>query len=79
MDISLNVCSHNTEEGGTEEKETTTADADKCTMSNELAMKLGQVAILLENSYGGPRDLEWAVSDGTVYLLQVNYDNSIRK
>lgn len=25
----------------------------------------------LENSFAGPRDIEWAVADGEIYLLQV--------
>jgi phosphoenolpyruvate synthase/pyruvate phosphate dikinase len=40
-------------------------------LSDEKVLELGQLGVYLEKAFGGPRDLEFAVSGGALYLLQV--------
>ncbi|KAK3606575.1 hypothetical protein CHS0354_001338 [Potamilus streckersoni] len=51
-------------------------DGDKCTyeqdicLQDEMALKICQVAILIEVQFGGHVDIEWAVAKRCVYILQ---------
>ncbi|CAH1270229.1 Hypp4299 [Branchiostoma lanceolatum] len=56
--------------GGTALQEVTSAQSEKCCLSNDAAVRLGHIAVQVEDAYGGPQDIEWAVSEDTVYLLQ---------
>lgn len=58
------------DEGGTTEKEVDSETASKCTLSDEMAIKLGKIAIFLEQCFGNARDNEWAVYEDEIYLLQ---------
>ena len=40
-------------------------------LSDEKVIEIGQLGVYLEKAFGGPRDLEFAVSQGLVHLLQV--------
>lgn len=51
------------------------SSSEECTLSDELALKLGRIAVYLDNSYGSPRDIEWAISNGKIFLLQVIVTN----
>lgn len=48
------------------------ADKSKACLSDENALKLAKLGAVLEQLYGGNggRDIEWAVADGEIYLLQ---------
>lgn len=59
------------DDGGIEQQDTDIKDTSKCSLNDKKALKLGQVAIYLENSYGTPRDIEWAIANKKMYLLQV--------
>jgi pyruvate,water dikinase len=50
----------------------TTADQGKAPcLSDEQAIRLAQMATRLEDYYGSPQDIEWAITaDGTIYILQ---------
>ncbi|XP_066290085.1 rifampicin phosphotransferase-like isoform X1 [Branchiostoma lanceolatum] len=56
--------------GGTALQEVNSAQSEKCCLSNDTAVCLGHIAVQVEEAYGGPQDIEWAVSQDTVYLLQ---------
>jgi len=44
---------------------------DQASISDEEALTLAQLAIRMEQYYGAPQDIEWAVArDGTIYILQ---------
>lgn len=59
------------DDGGTEEQTTDLKEASKCSLKDKKALKLAKVAVYLENSYGTPRDIEWAMHKKKIYLLQV--------
>ncbi|KAG1682232.1 putative phosphoenolpyruvate synthase [Nymphon striatum] len=58
------------ENGGVEESQTSEEDTKSCCLHDEEAMKLAEIGILVEQSYGNPRDIEWAISNGSLFLLQ---------
>ncbi|KAL3866323.1 hypothetical protein ACJMK2_043630 [Sinanodonta woodiana] len=51
-------------------------DSNKCTseqdmcLTDEMALKICQAAILIEAKFGGNMDIEWAVAKGYVYIFQ---------
>ncbi|GAB6020862.1 hypothetical protein CHUAL_003512 [Chamberlinius hualienensis] len=57
-----------TDGGGTDKIET--SDPSKCSLSEELALKLGEIALYLEKCFGSARDIEWAIKQEEIYLLQ---------
>ncbi|KAK9746645.1 Pyruvate phosphate dikinase, AMP/ATP-binding domain [Popillia japonica] len=42
----------------------------KLSITEDQALRLGEVGALLEKRFGNPRDVEWAFSEDTLYLLQ---------
>jgi len=45
--------------------------SDMPSIDQEQAVLLAELAVMLENYYGSPQDIEWAISrDGTIYVLQ---------
>jgi pyruvate, water dikinase len=51
--------------------ETTADQGQTPSLSDEQAISLAQVATRLEDYYGSPQDIEWAITaDGTTYILQ---------
>ncbi len=42
----------------------------KPSLSDEEILKITQLAIELEKRYGCPQDIEWAIADGVLYVLQ---------
>lgn len=58
------------DDSGTIEKEVDQDKASECALSNEMAIKLGQIAIFLEQCFGTARDIEWALSQKEIFLLQ---------
>jgi pyruvate phosphate dikinase-like enzyme/cyclic nucleotide-binding protein len=57
-------------EGGTFEEEIPPERAEQLCMSDEQLDGLGRLAELCETVYGPARDIEWAIADGELYLLQ---------
>ncbi|XP_014679271.1 PREDICTED: uncharacterized phosphotransferase YvkC-like, partial [Priapulus caudatus] len=45
-------------------------DGQKSSLSDELILQLGEIGILIEKSFSDARDIEFAVKDGQIYLLQ---------
>ena len=54
--------------GGTEERDN--ADLEAPSLTDEQALAVAQLAADAEAHYGAPMDIEWAIHDGTLYLLQ---------
>ncbi|MBL7487993.1 phosphoenolpyruvate synthase [Frankia sp. AgB1.9] len=46
------------------------ADGSRRVLCNEQAVDLARLAIRAERHYGVPQDLEWAIEDGEIYLVQ---------
>ena len=59
-----------TQDGSREEEMGSSNSATSC-LSDEMALKLGQLGVFLEKSFGGPRDIEFGIRNDSVYLLQV--------
>ncbi|XP_037074585.1 uncharacterized protein LOC119095838 [Pollicipes pollicipes] len=60
------------EDGGTEERplEGGAAAAGCRCLSDADALRLARLGLQLEKAFGGARDVEWAVAEDTLYLLQ---------
>ena len=54
--------------GGTEERDN--ADPDAPSLTDEQALAVAQLAADAEAHYGAPMDIEWAIHDQELYLLQ---------
>ena len=54
--------------GGTEERDN--ADPEAPSLTDEQALAVAQLAADAEAHYGAPMDIEWAIHDNTLYLLQ---------
>ncbi|XP_074644588.1 rifampicin phosphotransferase-like isoform X2 [Tubulanus polymorphus] len=61
---------HVLEDGGTEIKEVGLKDMAKCCLTDAMILHLGNLGVLMEKYFGDPRDIEWAVHGGCLYLLQ---------
>ncbi|KAI9559139.1 hypothetical protein GHT06_015928 [Daphnia sinensis] len=55
---------------GTREEKITEEDAVALCLPDDKVLEIGQLGVYLEKAFGGPRDLEFAVSRGALYLLQ---------
>lgn len=44
--------------------------SNKLCLSNDNALKLAKLGIILEKFFGTPRDIEFAIANGKIYLLQ---------
>ena len=58
------------EGGGTFEEEVPAAAVERPCLSEDDLAALGELATRCEDVYGSGRDIEWAIADGTLYLLQ---------
>lgn len=58
------------ESGGTSEVNVNDTEREQICISNDLALRLAHVAVYLQKAYGSPRDIEFAVAEDVVYLLQ---------
>jgi pyruvate, water dikinase len=56
--------------GGTVEEEIAAGDAERLCLDDDRLEELNQLALRCEEVYGPDRDIEWAIADGTLYLLQ---------
>jgi len=57
-------------EGGTVEEEVAPALVEALCLDDEQLGELSRLAERCESVYGPARDIEWAIADGTLYLLQ---------
>ena len=57
-------------EGGTVEQEVASELVDRLCLDDEQLGKLSDLADRCEEVYGPARDIEWAIADGELYLLQ---------
>jgi pyruvate,water dikinase len=57
-------------DGGTYEEEIDATRAEALTLDDDQLAQLSRLAEHCENTYGNARDIEWAVADGTLFLLQ---------
>ena len=56
--------------GGTFEEQLDAAQASRICLEDSQLAALGELALRCEKVYGPRRDIEWAIQDGTLYLLQ---------
>ena len=61
-------------EGGTRRKELQTEEP---VLSDEQVRELAELGIALEKHYGMPQDVEWAVRDGKIFILQTRAITSL--
>ena len=54
--------------GGTEERDN--GDPQAASLTDEQALAVAELAADAEEHYGAPMDIEWAIHDSTLYLLQ---------
>jgi pyruvate,water dikinase len=57
-------------DGGTYEEEIDATRAEALTLDDDQLAQLDRLAQHCEGFYGNARDIEWAIADGTLYLLQ---------
>ena len=57
-------------EDSTNEEIVSENEASKVCISDEMALKLAQLAITLEEKFGNARDIEFAIKTNKIYLLQ---------
>jgi pyruvate,water dikinase len=57
-------------QGGTVEEEVAPELVEQLCLQDEELAELGRLAKRCEQVYGPARDIEWAIADGTLYLLQ---------
>ena len=56
--------------GGTFEQQVPAAQVNQLCLDDTALAALGELALQCEKAYGPRRDIEWALQDGTLYLLQ---------
>jgi pyruvate,water dikinase len=57
-------------DGGTYEEQIDAVRAETLTLDDDQLAQLDRLAQHCERFYGNARDIEWAIADGTLYLLQ---------
>jgi pyruvate,water dikinase len=57
-------------DGGTVEEDVPVELAEELCLDDERLADLSRLAARCEEVYGPARDIEWAIADGTLYLLQ---------
>ncbi|CAM1310114.1 Uncharacterised protein g5350 [Pycnogonum litorale] len=67
------------DDGGVENRRVESYDVNNCCLSHSQAIVLAEIGILLEKKFGDPRDIEWAIRNGKVYLLQARPITSFYK
>ncbi|XP_022084106.1 uncharacterized protein LOC110975708 [Acanthaster planci] len=58
------------DEGGTKVTSLPSAESIRCALSDDTCLKLGRIALMLDEYFADARDIEYAVVRDTVYLLQ---------
>ncbi|UCE66478.1 MAG: hypothetical protein JSU85_00255 [Candidatus Zixiibacteriota bacterium] len=58
-------------DGGTSDTELSEEEGRKPSLSDEETIRLAEFAVKIEEHYGSPQDIEWAIDhDGEIYILQ---------
>jgi len=57
-------------EGGTEEVSVNPEDRERQKLSNERVVELAKLCQQIEQHYGSPQDIEWALADGKLWITQ---------
>ncbi|HIH36622.1 MAG TPA: phosphoenolpyruvate synthase, partial [Methanocellales archaeon] len=65
--------------GKTVQKKVPEDMADKTVLTDGEVMKLTELGEIVENHYGTPQDVEWAIADGEIYMLQSRPITTIQK
>jgi phosphoenolpyruvate synthase/pyruvate phosphate dikinase len=55
---------------GTDTLKVSTEEMSKLSITLDEALKLAEIALILDQLYNAPRDIEWALFQGQLYLLQ---------
>lgn len=55
---------------GTKEAKVPNAKQDKQKLEDKYILQLAQICLGIENHYGKPRDIEWAMEKGKIYITQ---------
>ncbi|XP_063220842.1 prodigiosin synthesizing transferase PigC-like isoform X2 [Bacillus rossius redtenbacheri] len=58
------------EGGGVATERLSEAEASRLSVSTDEALALGRLGLRVEAAFGAPRDVEWAISQDSIYLLQ---------
>lgn len=56
--------------GGRVDREELVADADDRVLTDGQAIELAELGLHVEEHYGEPQDMEWAIGEGRTYLVQ---------
>ncbi|KAG1679220.1 putative phosphoenolpyruvate synthase [Nymphon striatum] len=67
------------EDGGIVQYGVSEEDTNVCCLNANEAEKLAEIGVLVEQSYGNPRDIEWAISENQIYLLQARPITNLHK
>ena len=75
------TCTVVTEEGGVREEEVDEERRNKCCLTQREAQYLGELGKKIEDHYGTPQDIEWAVIEGpeypdNIFILQTRAETS---
>nr|KAG5695540.1 hypothetical protein BaRGS_033962 [Batillaria attramentaria] len=57
-------------DGGVVEEMVSSADSNRCCLTDNVILSLAQLGVQVEKYYGSARDIEWAYADGKIFLLQ---------
>lgn len=57
-------------DGGVIRQELSVEKANSASLSDEEVHELARLAKQIENHYGSPQDIEWAIQKGSIYILQ---------
>lgn len=57
-------------DGGTESFNILEKDSLSPSLSDEQALQLARIGRKIEAHFGSPQDIEWAIADGSIYILQ---------
>lgn len=60
------------DQGGTKEMEVDPDLTQKLSITEDQALRLGEVGALLEKRFGNPRDVEWAFSEVWIFIKTIN-------
>lgn len=60
---------------GTREENSEDVSETFC-LTDEKVVEIGKLGVYLEKAFGGPRDVEFAVSHGKLFVLQVNTNSN---
>uniref|UniRef100_A0A4W3IUY6 Uncharacterized LOC103175934 n=1 Tax=Callorhinchus milii TaxID=7868 RepID=A0A4W3IUY6_CALMI len=59
-----------TDDWGILHEEISSSQDEPCCITDDVILRLSQIALRVEKAYGSSRDIEWAIKDANIYLLQ---------